>query len=425
MAEDIEEKVIATNLVTDPRLTDVFASATGVDQQKRSTGTGLVLTLNTGQTDGYVNPWYGQPDMDCVGVVLTQPADGLDPVGGSSIGMADNSRLVWLRGGKTGYAHAMVVRMDKPEQARLHVPADGKPLTVLKVGLFDMDSWQQMQSRGIIYFDGAGIVQAGADGYVLPPATTSTLGGVIVGDGLSVTADGVLSVLKQEIPVATADKTGVVKPGKGVSVSADGTMNVRLGDNMVFDENGALSSIQPDAPDMSDYYTRTQVDQKLTSYYTKELADATFQKKDSGGTGGGGGGEETPSTEKNDLVFKSGSLDFNNTLTDKAIMASTNVPEDGYYLILWEGRLGGAPGNGTTSCSVLCTAGGKTMGSQCTIAVGGDGSTSGGAQSCTGFMTVSLKKGNTIEWAWQTTKEGGTFSGSRWMIVRLGTGEAS
>ena len=36
--------------------------------------------------------------------------------------------------------------------------------------------------------------QSGGTSYTLPPATTSTLGGIIVGNGLSITSSGVLSV---------------------------------------------------------------------------------------------------------------------------------------------------------------------------------------------------------------------------------------
>jgi hypothetical protein len=59
------------------------------------------------------------------------------------------------------------------------------------------------------------VVITGASGYTLPPATTSTLGGVIVGTNLSVNGSGVLSV-----PLATTSTAGVVTVGSGLSVTS-------------------------------------------------------------------------------------------------------------------------------------------------------------------------------------------------------------
>ena len=49
---------------------------------------------------------------------------------------------------------------------------------------------------------------SGGEAYVLPPATTSTLGGVIIGTGLSVASNGTISVnstwLTQQVSAAVA-----------------------------------------------------------------------------------------------------------------------------------------------------------------------------------------------------------------------------
>ena len=58
--------------------------------------------------------------------------------------------------------------------------------------------------------------------YVLQAATTSSLGGVIIGNGLSV-GGGVLSV--PPAPVATTTSTGVVKAGTGINIAGDGTIS--------------------------------------------------------------------------------------------------------------------------------------------------------------------------------------------------------
>ena len=59
------------------------------------------------------------------------------------------------------------------------------------------------------------------------PATSTTLGGIKVGSGLSVTDDGTLSADAQEytLPVATATTLGGVKVGSGLTVDADGTLS--------------------------------------------------------------------------------------------------------------------------------------------------------------------------------------------------------
>lgn len=292
MADNDTEQMttIAVNHVPEGWLARPLAQAQGVTQTARGDG-GLTVTLAKGSTDGYVRPWAGvtKPDGDVVGVLLLTSIDGLTPAGGTSL--ESTGSLIWLRGGATTYSHVMAVRAADLTGVELHAPDTGA-FALLRVGLFDMDSWTTMQTRGIIYFDGGGITQAASDGYILPPATAVTLGGVKIDTStLSITPEGVLSALRQEIPVASADTLGGVKQGRGVQVSADGTLNARLGRNLNFDANGAIEAPDIEMPDMSDYVTKSGMTSTLDSYLTKELADATYAKK--GETGGGGGGGET------------------------------------------------------------------------------------------------------------------------------------
>lgn len=62
-----------------------------------------------------------------------------------------------------------------------------------------------------------GPVSIGGSSYVLPPATKNALGGVIVGENLTVSEVGEINV-----PVATKDTPGVIKVGNGMVVDADG-----------------------------------------------------------------------------------------------------------------------------------------------------------------------------------------------------------
>lgn len=72
----------------------------------------------------------------------------------------------------------------------------------------------------------------GGGGYVLPPATANTLGGIKVGQNLTVEEDGTLNAQAGSayvLPPATADTLGGVKIGSGIEVTADGTISVSGG----------------------------------------------------------------------------------------------------------------------------------------------------------------------------------------------------
>lgn len=293
-------EVIATNLVPDPRLTKILPGGVNVVQAVMSGGMGVSLERGAGDGEAYATPWVdaGSAAGDKVCVLIVSSNTLAPPAGGVSLDDGgDGSGLVWLRGASTGYAEVMAVRCSTPASCRLHAPASGV-LTIVKSGVFDLDSWGAMQDRGIIYFDGGGIIQASESGYTLPPATTSTLGGVIVGDGLQVTPQGVLSVIPQELPIASQDTAGVVKAGNGVRVKSDGTLEIRLGKNLSFDVSGNIDAeAGGQSVDLSDYYTRSEVDGK---FLTKELAEATYATKDE--IPGGGGGSDLSGYATEDWV---------------------------------------------------------------------------------------------------------------------------
>ena len=60
--------------------------------------------------------------------------------------------------------------------------------------------------------------------YSLTPATTTALGGVIVGDNINVAVDGTVSV-----PIATTSALGVVKAGTNVNIDEFGSISVSKG----------------------------------------------------------------------------------------------------------------------------------------------------------------------------------------------------
>lgn len=72
------------------------------------------------------------------------------------------------------------------------------------------------------------IVVEGGDS--LEPATATKLGGIMVGDGLSITNTGVLSanpvIAEVEMPIASKTELGAVIAGAGLSIKGDGTLSV-------------------------------------------------------------------------------------------------------------------------------------------------------------------------------------------------------
>ena len=138
--------------------------------------------------------------------------------------------------------------------------------------------------------------------YTLPTATAYRLGGVKVGDGLSVYSDGTLSVTGSAytLPAATVSTLGGVKVGSGLSVTTDGTLSadaqeyslpiasyytlggIRIGSNLSMDSYGRVSAPDPYTLPAATTSTRGGViaGSNLTVY-----ADGTLALEKSGVTG--------------------------------------------------------------------------------------------------------------------------------------------
>lgn len=79
------------------------------------------------------------------------------------------------------------------------------------------------------------VISAVGSSYQLPIASTDTLGGIKVGEGLSIDGDGILSTngASYELPVATTETLGGVKPdGTTISITEDGTISAEGGSNI-------------------------------------------------------------------------------------------------------------------------------------------------------------------------------------------------
>jgi len=86
--------------------------------------------------------------------------------------------------------------------------------------------------------------------YSLPIASSTVLGGVKIGSGISIAGDGTISVSSYTLPAATSSILGGVKIGTGVSVAVDGTISVSTnyqsplsGSGIVKSTSGTISYI--------------------------------------------------------------------------------------------------------------------------------------------------------------------------------------
>lgn len=80
----------------------------------------------------------------------------------------------------------------------------------------------------ITSFKSLGQSGGGGGGYVLPIASNSVLGGVKIGQNLSIDSGGTLSADAQAVSVATTATTGVVQVGSGLSITSGGVLSTDI-----------------------------------------------------------------------------------------------------------------------------------------------------------------------------------------------------
>lgn len=89
----------------------------------------------------------------------------------------------------------------------------------------------------VIVQPGGSSGDGGGSGYTLPPATQDTLGGIKVGQNLTVEADGTLNAQagggSYVLPTATADTLGGIKVGANLTIDEDGTLNAQSGSTYI------------------------------------------------------------------------------------------------------------------------------------------------------------------------------------------------
>ena len=146
--------------------------------------------------------------------------------------------------------------------------SDQKKLNSIEEGAnnYTLPKTNQSQLGGMIVGDNLTVDENGrvsAEAERLRPATPERLGGVKIGDGLSVDNDGKVNL---DLPKASSSSLGAVKIGRNLEVDPDGTLHaqnsyelpkatpnvlggVKVGENLSIDENGVLSAdAQPIQP---------------------------------------------------------------------------------------------------------------------------------------------------------------------------------
>ena len=127
------------------------------------------------------------------------------------------------------------------------------------------------------------VEDGGLDPYVLPTASRTVKGGVIVGDGLTITSGGVLSATSggggggssYTLPVASSSTLGGVKIGSGVSITGDGTISVSGGSGgTVADSSVTESKIASGAVTSDKIASGAVTSAKLDSTVAQDIADA-------------------------------------------------------------------------------------------------------------------------------------------------------
>jgi hypothetical protein len=128
--------------------------------------------------------------------------------------------------------------------------------------------------------------------YTLPPATTSTLGGVIVGDRLSVANDGTINV-----PLATVTDVGGVIVGSGLAITGAGVLSVtdpgyilpiasdtdlggiKVGGNLAIANDGTLSLASDENIELGDGYIRTERSAAADAAYEARVGTSVSTSK--------------------------------------------------------------------------------------------------------------------------------------------------
>ena len=177
-----------------------------------------------------------------------------------------------------------------------------------------------------------GTLSADAGQYELPVASSNTLGGIKIGERLSVTSSGVLSANDQSytLPPATSNTLGGIKVGNNLSVTQDGTLSADdQSYTLPIASASTLGGVKPDGSTITinsgngiisstgEANTASNLGSGEGIFSSKSGANLQFKSLKAGSNvtissdsseitissaGGGGGGMSNPMTTSGDLI---------------------------------------------------------------------------------------------------------------------------
>jgi hypothetical protein len=180
-------------LPADPTTALQAATKQYVDARVATVPTGF-LPLTGGTMTGTINVPAGEPAIKCENAWI-----GSD---GTNVSVVSESNYLTVKAGEV---------------------VAGSPLAL------PGDPTQSLHAATKAYVD------ANSSTYTLPAATENSLGGVIVGSGLSVAADGTITASGSEytLPKASAAILGGIKIGNGLAIDSNGVCTASLAGNYV------------------------------------------------------------------------------------------------------------------------------------------------------------------------------------------------
>lgn len=178
--------------------------------------------------------------------------------------VATNNELGGIKIGFTNTGKQYAVLLNDDKKAYVQVPWISDEATVKTPGLMSSNDKTKLDS-----------IETGANKYVLPKASNDELGGVKIGEGLSIDTGGTVSVVFKEytLPAATTENLGGVIVGKGLSVDSGGTISVT-------DIDDLLNLTTNDIKINKDYNTDEETEEDKEDIKAEDILTSVIRKFD-------------------------------------------------------------------------------------------------------------------------------------------------
>lgn len=211
---------------------------TGVKTVSVNAGTGLDIDQQTGEL--YVTSTGGDSIAEGNGIdITTDSQTGVKTISvdiGNGLQFNQNSEIDINTGDGLSINNSNAIELDKATTTTIGGVIVGDNLSIDNTGTLSADEYTPGEGISIdsnkevsVKYNSDGLSINASDELELDKATKNSIGGVIVGDNIDVT-NGTISV-----PIATDSSIGVVKPTDGLSVDNTGELSVNVGDALSID----------------------------------------------------------------------------------------------------------------------------------------------------------------------------------------------